>query len=83
MSDYGILDVIKDELTGKADYVDPQTYVNRIETCKKCEHFKNIIPLTGGSCGLCGCFIKSKNKYRASQCPDKPPRWLAIPLKPM
>lgn len=74
---YGLMDVIRDELAGNAQYVDADTYQKRVDICMKCNHRVEPIPFTGGNCGLCGCFIKTKNKYRQSQCPDKPPRWSA------
>lgn len=75
------MDVISDELTGNAEYVDQQVYIDRLTQCNKCEHLKTLIPLAGGNCSVCGCFVKAKAKYKPSQCPDSPPRWLAIPLK--
>ena len=77
---YNLKDVIVDELTGKAELVDEQTYINRISECEQCEHGVSLIPLAGKSCKLCGCFIKAKARYRQSQCPDHPPRWLAVKL---
>lgn len=50
---YNIVDVIKDELTGHASYVDEQTYINRISECEKCDHSVSLIPLAGKSCNLC------------------------------
>jgi hypothetical protein len=62
---------------GNAQHVDQQTYMNRVDTCFKCNHMVEILPSVK-SCSLCGCFIKSKAKYKQSQCPDNPPRWLSI-----
>lgn len=74
---YGIGDIIKDTLTGNAQFVEDETFNKRVSICEKCEHYTQLIPLTGGNCSLCGCFIRKKNKYKQSQCPDNPPRWLA------
>jgi hypothetical protein len=41
----------------------------------------NLFLLQEEIVGLCGCFVKAKAKYKPSECPDKPPRWLAVPLK--
>lgn len=75
---YNVLDIIKDEMLGQADHVDQQTYVNRVSICNRCEHLKFFVPLTGGNCGLCGCIVKAKAKYKQSECPDKPPRWISV-----
>ena len=53
---YGFMDVISDELTGKAEYVDQQTYIDRLAQCQKCEHLKTLIPLAGGTCSICRMF---------------------------
>lgn len=76
--EYGIMDVIKDELSGKADYVDIETYNARIAICEPCPHLVHTIPGTGGNCKLCWCFVAQKAKHKKSQCPDDPPRWLAV-----
>ena len=74
------MDVISDELTGKKEYVDQQTYIDRINICNNCEHLTTLIPLAGGTCGLCGCFVKAKAKYKPSECPANPPKWLSVTL---
>jgi hypothetical protein len=74
---YGIKEVVKDTLTGKAEFVSRLVHEKRMAICMACPHLKNKIKIGGGNCGLCGCFIKSKTKYKKSQCPDNPPRWLA------
>lgn len=72
---YDIKDVIVDELKGSADHVDKETYEKRKEICFRCDHIKTVIPMTGGTCGLCGCFVRLKTRYKESVCPDNPPRW--------
>ena len=65
---------------GTAEYVDEQTYINRISQCRNCEHLVTLIPLAGGTCKLCGCFVKAKAKYKASECPASIPKWTSIKL---
>lgn len=65
---------------GNAHYVDQQTYINRLKICETCDHSISVIPLAGKTCSVCGCFVKAKTRYKKSQCPDTPPRWLAIPI---
>ena len=44
---YNIADIIKDEVSGKADYVSQDVYVDRLNKCQKCEHLTTLIPLAG------------------------------------
>jgi hypothetical protein len=77
---YTIVDVIKDELLGRAEKVDEETYRERILTCSDCP--KIITPTF--QCGKCLCFIRRKARYAKSQCPltieedREPPRWLSV-----
>lgn len=49
---YNFFDIVLEELTGKAEYVDQQTYVNRVETCLQCPNLTHYIPNIP-SCKLC------------------------------
>ena len=52
-------------------YVNPEEYEERLDTCIKCPHVKN----PGLRCGLCGCNMQLKAKWKTSHCPDNPSRW--------
>lgn len=75
---YNILDVIKDELFGTAEYVDKVTWQERVDICMKCPNLKFKNMPGGGNCGLCFCWVKKKALYKESECPDDPPRWFAV-----
>jgi len=62
---YNILNVISDEIQGKADKVNKPTEQLRLSICKNCEQ---LFKLTG-SCKKCGCFVRAKVKYAKSSCP--------------
>tara|TARA_R110000868_G_scaffold103404_1_gene284749 strand:+ start:147 stop:428 length:282 start_codon:yes stop_codon:yes gene_type:complete len=47
-------------------------YTIRMQTCVNCEHFTKT-----QSCGLCGCHMPVKARWRTTQCADNPPKWLA------
>ena len=47
-------------------------YTTRMKTCVDCEHFTKT-----QSCGLCGCHMPVKARWRTTQCADNPPKWLA------
>ncbi len=56
--------------TGSVKVPETQAEI-RFDICKKCPNFdpkKN-------RCKLCGCLMKTKVKFSAASCPDKPPRW--------
>jgi hypothetical protein len=74
---YDIFDVVKDTVSGNAQYASEDIIQKRKMICKRCPHTMNVLPLSSGNCRLCGCFINIKTKYRKSQCPDNPPRWLS------
>jgi hypothetical protein len=67
---YGIIDVIKDEITGNAEYVNEQLKKERLYICSTCPDFKKL----SRQCGACGCFVDVKAKYVLSECPKS--RWL-------
>ncbi len=68
---YGIKDVIKDELTGKANHVPKNIKQERLMICMSCDKFKPI----SRQCGICGCFIDLKTIYADSSCPLQIPKW--------
>lgn len=61
---YNILDVIKDELTGTAEYVSHEEKLRRLSICLTCEHLKKL----SRQCGKCGCFVDMKTKYAEAEC---------------
>ena len=56
---------------GGFKYVSPEDYEERLDTCFKCPHVRN----PGLRCGLCGCNMELKAKWKTSHCPDTPARW--------
>lgn len=50
-------------------------YTKRLETCNTCPHLRKEQNMR---CGLCGCLVEQKAKWRTTTCPDKPPRWPAV-----
>lgn len=60
---YNMLNVIKDLLTGKLEYVDAPTKTDRMTICHSCEARKNNF------CTVCGCYLPAKTKLKKSECP--------------
>jgi hypothetical protein len=54
-----------------APNVTPESYAKRLDACSKCPHLKE----KHMRCGLCGCMLEHKAKWRTSSCPDSPQRW--------
>ena len=54
-----------------APNVTPDDYLGRLTECKKCPHLK----MKHMRCGLCGCLIEHKAKWKTAECPDNPPKW--------
>ena len=50
-------------------FVDEETQKERMDICKKCEHFA----YRQMRCKKCGCWMEHKVKFSASSCPDD--RW--------
>lgn len=48
-------------------------YAERMSICASCEHFIDM-----KSCGLCGCSMPIKARWRTSICADNPPRWVNV-----
>jgi hypothetical protein len=44
---YNIGHIILDELKGNAQYVDAQTYLDRMNICEKCDYNIEVVPLMG------------------------------------
>tara|TARA_Y100001937_G_scaffold127990_1_gene201958 strand:- start:4611 stop:4928 length:318 start_codon:yes stop_codon:yes gene_type:complete len=62
---------LKTYIANGAPNVTTEDYLERLEVCRKCEHLmKNTM-----RCGLCGCLLEHKAKWKTSSCPDKPTRW--------
>lgn len=53
---------------------DDATYETRLDACLVCEH------RYFDSCGKCGCPVDKKASWAEQQCPDDPPRWMALPV---
>ena len=62
---YNIVDVVKDTLTGNAQYVSPEIKKQRMSICFKCPDYKKLTH----QCGHCGCVMDMKTKYAQSSCP--------------
>jgi hypothetical protein len=54
-----------------APNVSPEDYAARLDVCTKCPHIKTQYM----RCGLCGCMIEHKAKWKTTACPDNPERW--------
>lgn len=55
-----------------AKLVTPEQHAARMKACHTCPHFNE------GRCGLCGCPVEKKARWKSSTCPDiehKPSRW--------
>jgi hypothetical protein len=46
-------------------------YEQRLNTCKTCPHLIE----QSKRCGLCGCLLEHKAKWKTTDCPDKPSKW--------
>ena len=54
-----------------APNVSTEEYINRLDACNTCPHLRK----EKMSCGLCGCFVQHKAKWKTTKCPDNPTRW--------
>tara|TARA_R110002020_G_scaffold78287_3_gene196974 strand:+ start:200 stop:511 length:312 start_codon:yes stop_codon:yes gene_type:complete len=54
-----------------APNVSREDYVDRLDSCNNCEHLKK----EHMRCGLCGCLLQHKARWKTTDCPDKPSRW--------
>tara|TARA_R110002020_G_scaffold215886_2_gene423190 strand:+ start:208 stop:741 length:534 start_codon:yes stop_codon:yes gene_type:complete len=57
-----------------APNVSNKQYQERLEACNTCPHLLK----ESMRCGLCGCMLEHKAKWKTTTCPDKPPRWKAM-----
>jgi hypothetical protein len=71
---YNVFDVVKDTITGNAEYVPPEVKQYRLSVCTACSYFKPI----SRQCGICGCFVDVKVIYAPSECAHNPPKWNSI-----
>ena len=62
---------LKTYIANGAPNVTTEDYVERLDACNTCEHL--IEPQI--RCGLCGCLLEHKAKWKTTKCPDNPPRW--------
>lgn len=63
---YSIIDVVKDELTGNAEYVNKEERLRRLNICQTCSHLTKVTR----QCSLCGCFVDMKTRYAKAECGD-------------
>ena len=55
-------------------WVDAAAYDARLALCEACVH------LRGGTCALCGCFVRARAAKWFMACPDaKQPKWEKCP----
>jgi hypothetical protein len=71
MSKYGVTEIIRDELSGKANHVPKEIKQERLNICSTCHYFKKI----SRQCSVCGCFLDVKVLYSDSTCPLDSPKW--------
>lgn len=62
---------LKTYIAEGAPNVTTEDYVQRLEACDSCEHLIR----EKMRCGLCGCLLEHKAKWKTTTCPDKPTRW--------
>ncbi len=43
----------------------------RLQCCRNCD------ALSGGTCGLCGCFVELRARRKNARCPHVPGKWPA------
>ena len=51
--------------------VSPEDYADRLDACRKCPYLKT----SHMRCGICGCLVQHKAKWKTTKCPDDPERW--------
>tara|TARA_R100001163_G_C4971864_1_gene131451 strand:+ start:57 stop:419 length:363 start_codon:yes stop_codon:yes gene_type:complete len=62
---------LKTYIANGAPNVTTEDYIERLNACDACEHL--LRPQI--RCGLCGCMLEHKAKWKTTKCPDNPPRW--------
>ena len=50
-----------------ANNVNEEDYAQRLDACKVCPYLKP----THMRCGMCGCLIEHKARWKTASCPDK------------
>ena len=54
-----------------APNVSQEDYEGRLDACAACPHLLK----EKMRCGLCGCMLETKARWRTTTCPDNPTRW--------
>lgn len=62
---YGIINVVKDLVTGKLRFAKPVVVHNRNVICDRCEVQNKETRV----CTACGCYLPWKTRLSKSQCP--------------
>tara|TARA_Y100000593_G_scaffold60835_1_gene112814 strand:+ start:4238 stop:4777 length:540 start_codon:yes stop_codon:yes gene_type:complete len=57
-----------------APNVTSEEYLDRLDACNACPHLMK----ESMRCGLCGCLIEHKAKWKTTECPDSPTRWKVV-----
>jgi len=65
MSDYGILDIVKDALTLNLEFASAEVQAKRLELCNACPHLGKLIR----DCKVCGCLVDAKVQFTKADCP--------------
>ncbi len=63
---------LKAHAASKYVHVPPDIKAYRLSICGDCPFFLD------SRCTKCSCFMDIKTGWASSQCPDEPPRWLAV-----
>ncbi len=62
---YGIIDVVKDLVTGKLKFVNRKIAKDRYAVCQSCEMRNSAANV----CTVCGCYLPAKVILEKSSCP--------------
>ena len=62
---YTIINVIKDALTGKLEFAEPNIVRDRRGECLLCELRNQKL----NTCTICGCYLPWKTKLKKASCP--------------
>ncbi len=65
MGGYGIIQVVRDAVTGKLKLADRNTTQQRRDICNQCE-LRNTKTNT---CTICGCYLRWKTRLSDASCP--------------
>jgi hypothetical protein len=66
MSDkYGVMDAVRDLITGELKLADDDTIIARTQICDGCEVQNKPVKI----CTACGCFLPMKVRLTQSRCP--------------